>query len=137
MFDFRNDSTPAPTADEKIAALRDDLDSMTKLYNRADAKVTELHRMIKNVHDHILDVYAMNGNLDDDIKGIAELLDIALTKRITGSYTVEIEFSADVPLDFDNDDFALSYEISCDSYEADNFDFIEVSVRSYVEEEEN
>ena len=135
MFDFRNDSTPAPTADEKIAALRDDLDSMTKLYNRADAKVTELHRMIKNVNDHILDVYAMNGSLDEDIKAIAELLDIALTKRITGSYTVEIEFSADVPLDFDNDDFALSYEISCDSYEADNFDYSEVNADWTVEDE--
>ena len=135
MFDFRNDSTPAPTADDKIAALRADLDSMTKLYNRADAKVTELHRMIKNVHEYIMDIYATNGSLDEDIKGIAELLDIALTKRITGSYTVEIEFSADVPLDFNNDDFALSYEIDCDTYEADNFDFIEVNVRSYVEEE--
>ena len=124
MFDFRNDSPPAPTADDKIAALRADLDSMTKLYNRADAKVADLHRKIQNVEDHIKDVYFMNGVIDDDLRAIAELLDISLTKQITGSGTVTFEFTADVPLDFDDDlDLSVYFEtnnIDVNIFEPDN-----------------
>lgn len=124
MFDFRNDSPPAPTADDKIAALRADLDSMTKLYNRADAKVADLHRKIQNVEDHIKDVYFMNGVIDDDLRAIAELLDISLTKQITGSGTVTFEFTADVPLDFDDDlDLTVYFEtnnIDVNIFEPDN-----------------
>lgn len=124
MFDFRNDSPPTPTADDKIAALRADLDSMTKLYNRADAKVADLHRKIQNVEDHIKDVYFMNGVIDDDLRAIAELLDISLTKQITGSGTVTFEFTADVPLDFDDDlDLTVYFEtnnIDVNIFEPDN-----------------
>lgn len=124
MFDFRNDSPPAPTADDKIAALRADLDSMTKLYSRADAKVTDLHRKIQNVEDHIKDVYFMNGEIDDDLRAVAELLDISLTKQITGSGTVTFDFTADVPLDFDDDlDLSVYFEtnnIDVNIFEPDN-----------------
>ena len=124
MFDFRNDSPPAPTADDKIAALRADLDSMTKLYSRADAKVSELNRKIQNVEDHIKDVYFMNGVIDEDLRAVAELLDISLTKQITGSGTVTFEFTADVPLDFDDDlDLSVYFEtnnIDVNIFEPDN-----------------
>ena len=124
MFDFRNDSPPAPTADDKIAALRADLDSMTKLYSRADAKVADLHRKIQNVEDHIKDVYFMNGEIDDDLRAVAELLDISLTKQITGSGTVTFDFTADVPLDFDDDlDLSVYFEtnnIDVNIFEPDN-----------------
>ena len=124
MFDFRNDSPPAPTADDKIAALRADLDSMTKLYSRADAKVADLHRKIQNVEDHIKDVYFMNGAIDEDLRAVAELLDISLTKQITGSGTVTFEFTADVPLDFDDDlDLTVYFEtnnIDVNIFEPDN-----------------
>ena len=124
MFDFRNDSPPPPTADDKIAALRADLDSMTKLYSRADAKVADLHRKIQNVEDHIKDVYFMNGVIDEDLRAVAELLDISLTKQITGSGTVTFEFTADVPLDFDDDlDLSVYFEtnnIDVNIFEPDN-----------------
>ena len=124
MFDFRNDSPPAPTADDKIAVLRETLDSMTKMYNRADAKVADLHRKIQNVEDHIKDVYFMNGVIDEDLRAIAELLDISLTKQITGSGTVTFEFTADVPLDFDDDlDLSVYFEtnnIDVNIFEPDN-----------------
>jgi hypothetical protein len=83
-----------------------------------------------------MDLYSMNGEIDDDIKMIATLLDIELTKRITGTMTIEVEFTADVPLDFDNYDFDLSYDISCDSIEADNFEWNEVSADWDVEDED-
>ena len=115
---------PPPSADEKIAALRADLDSMTKLYNRADAKVADLNRKIQNVEDHIKDVYFMNGEIDDDLRAVAELLDISLTKQITGSGTVTFEFTADVPLDFDGDlDLSVYFEtnnIDVNIFEPDN-----------------
>ena len=124
MFDFRNDSPPAPTADDKIAALRADLDSMTTLYNRADASVAALHRKIQNVEDHIKDVYFMNGAIDEDLRAVAELLDISLTKQITGSGTVTFEFTANVPLDFDDDlDLSVYFEtnnIDVNIFEPDN-----------------
>ena len=132
MFDFRNDSPPAPSADDKIAALRADLDSMTKLYSRADAKVADLHRKIQNVEDHIKDVYFMNGVIDDDLRAIAELLDICLTKQITGSGTVTFEFTADVPLDFE-DDLDLTVYIETNNIDIDNFDANTISCEWDVE----
>jgi hypothetical protein len=115
---------PPPSADEKIAALRADLDSMTKLYSRADDKVADLNRKIQNVEDHIKDVYFMNGVIDEDLRAVAELLDISLTKQITGSGTVTFEFTADVPLDFDGDlDLSVYFEtnnIDVNIFEPDN-----------------
>ena len=132
MFDFRNDSPPTPTADDKIAALRADLDSMTKLYSRADAKVADLHRKIQNVEDHIKDVYFMNGVIDEDLRAVAELLDISLTKQITGTGTVTFEFTADVPLDFE-DDLDLTVYIETNNIDIDNFDANTISCEWEVE----
>ncbi len=127
MFDFRNDSPSAPptlSADEQIAALRADLDLMNTIYARSESRVTDLHRKIQNVEDHIKDVYFMNGVIDEDLRAIAELLDISLTKQITGSGTVTFEFTADVPLDFDDDlDLSVYFEtnnIDVNIFEPDN-----------------
>ena len=127
MFDFRNDSPPAPptlSADEQIAALRADLDLMNTIYARSESRVTDLHRKIQNVEDHIKDVYFTNGVIDEDLRAIAELLDISLTKQITGSGTVTFEFTADVPLDFDDDlDLSVYFEtnnIDVNIFEPDN-----------------
>lgn len=124
MFDFRNDSPPTPTADEQIAALREDLDLMNTIYARSESRVTDLHRKIQNVEDYIKDVYFMNGAIDEDLRAVAELLDISLTKQITGSGTVTFEFTANVPLDFDDDlDLSVYFEtnnIDVNIFEPDN-----------------
>jgi hypothetical protein len=119
----------------RIVTLESNLKSMTDNWSYASNRLAELRTKIENVRGHIWDIYSMNGEVDEDIQAIAELLDISLTKRISGRMTIEIDFSADVPLAFDPDDLELSYEISCDTYEADNFDFNEVRSDWTVEED--
>jgi hypothetical protein len=135
MFDFRNDSppTPPPSADEKIAALRAELDSMNTIYARSESRVTALHRKIQNVEDHIKDVYFMNGAIDDDLRAVAELLDISLTKQITGSGTVTFEFTADVPLDFE-EDLDLSVYIETNNIDVNIFEPDNISCEWEVED---
>lgn len=98
-------------------------------------QLEEMKAKIGNVKGFIADLYSMNGELDDDIKEIAEMLDIELTKAITGTATIEISFTAQVPLDFDTDDFELSVDVSCDSYEADDFEWNEDDTNIECEEE--
>ena len=123
---------PPPSADEQIAALRADLDLMNTIYARSESRVTDLHRKIQNVEDHIKDIYFMNGEIDDDLRAIAELLDITLTKQITGSGTISFEFTAEVPLDFE-DDLDLTVYIETNNIDVDNFDANTISCDWEVE----
>ena len=135
MFDFKNGSPPTPptpSSDALVAALREDLDNMTKCWTRSESRVSDLHRKIQNVEDHIKDVYFMNGVIDDDLRAVAELLDISLTKQITGSGTVTFEFTADVPLDFE-DDLDLTVYIETNNIDIDNFDANTISCEWEVE----
>lgn len=119
----------------RIITLESNLKSMTDNWSYASNRLAELRTKIENVRDHIMNVYSIYGEIDGDMEEVARLLDISLTKRISGKMTIEIDFSADVPLAFDPDDLELSYEISCDTYEADNFDFNEVRSDWTVEED--
>lgn len=132
-------SAPANSAtatSDEIIALKSNLDSMTSNWEFCRSELNSLRLKIDAVRGHILDLYSMNGEIDDDMQEVARLLDIELTKRITGTMTIEVEFTADVPLGFDNYDFDLSYDISCDSIEADNFEWNEVSADWDVEDED-
>jgi hypothetical protein len=132
---------PAPansataTSDE-IARMNEQMDVLARNVSTWRTNALELERKIDNVRGHIMDLYSMNGEIDDDIKMIAEFLDIELTKRISGTAVFEINFSADVPLDFDADDFELSFDVSCDTYEADNFEWDEDNTEINAMEED-
>ena len=119
----------------KVIELQSNLDSMTKKWEYQRNLVFSYRNKIDNVRNHIMDCYSIRGEIGQDLTGVAELLEIELTKHITGTMTIEVEFSADVPLDFDNDDISLSYEISCDSMDIDNFDYSEVNAEWTVEDE--
>jgi hypothetical protein len=82
-----------------------------------------------------MDMYSINGELDDDIHEIARMLDIELTKTLSGTMTIEVEFTAEVPLNYDKDDLDLSYSIDSHSHEVDNFDWTEVSADWTVNED--
>lgn len=97
-------------------------------------QLTEIEQQVRNVRGHIEDIYSMNGELDDDIKMIAELLDISLTKEITGTATFSISFTAKIPLGMDPDNFELSFDVDCDTYEAENFDWYEENTDVTAEE---
>jgi hypothetical protein len=98
---------------------------MTTNWEYASSKQRELIQKIANVKGHIFDMYSMNGEVDDDIKEIARLLDITLMKEIAGTATFEISWTAQVPLDFDADDFEITFDVNCETYEAEEFDWNE------------
>lgn len=129
---------PEPTVAEqqaKIIELESKLDSMTNNYSRIFQNNTSLNTKIINVRGHIMDMYSINGELDEDIHEIARMLDIELTKTLSGTMTIEVEFTAEVPLNYDKDDLDLSYTIDCNSYDTDNFDWNEVSADWTVDED--
>ena len=85
----------------------------------------ELRTQIKNVEGAIRDFYSENGDVSEELVQIAELLNITLTKRISGTASFEISWSANVPLDFDASDFEISFDVDCEPYEAEDFDWQE------------
>ena len=109
----------------EIANLKDQQDRVIEQRDHWMRKHTELQQKIANVKGHIFDMYSMNGSVDDDIKMIAELLDITLMKEIQGTALCEISWTAQVPLDFDADDFEISFDVNCETYEAEDFDYNE------------
>jgi hypothetical protein len=109
----------------QIENLRKDNERLQMNFDAARSRNEDLIRQINNVRGYVHDLYSMNGDIADDVKEIAELLDIEMTKSISGTATFEISFTAQVPLDFDPSDFELSLDVSCDSYEADDFEWNE------------
>lgn len=109
----------------EITNLRQALATSANVRDHWERKHNELQQKIANVKGHIFDMYSMNGEIDEDTKMIADLLDITLTKEIQGTATFEISWTASVPLDFDADDLEISFEVSCDTYEAEDFDYNE------------
>lgn len=120
--------TPEPTVSElslQINTLQREVERLQGNFDRTLARSRELETKISNVRGHIFDMYSMNGSVDDDIKEIAGLLDITLMKEIQGTALCEISWTAQVPLDFDADDFEISFDVNCETYEAEDFDYNE------------
>ena len=125
MIDFE---TPLPhtsadayteeTLKAEILRLEQNMDSFR-------SQTFDYQRKIKNVEGVIRDYYSENGEVSEELTQIAELLEITITKRVSGTATFEISWSAQVPLDFDADDFEISFDVDCESYEADNFEWQE------------
>jgi sugar-specific transcriptional regulator TrmB len=97
-------------------------------------QMNEIKDQVRAVKDYITNLYSMHGEIDEDIKEIAELLEIELTRHVEGTATIEISFSFDAPLDFDIDSFELSVDVTEDSYEVSNFDWFESSTDIECEE---
>lgn len=136
------DATPVPPTPEAWAALQsennrlnDDIERVRGLYASSSTSTQEYRQKIDNVKGYIRDIYSEDGEVDDRVKDIAGLLNIELTKSISGTAIFEISWTADVPLDFDPDDFEISFDVNCDTYEADNFDWDEENTSVSAEEE--
>jgi hypothetical protein len=97
-------------------------------------RAEDLNIKIGNAAGVVRDYISENGSITDELRDIAKYLDVALTKSISGTARFEISFSADVPLDFDASDFEISFDVNCESYEADNFDWDEEDTSVYAEE---
>jgi hypothetical protein len=110
---------------EEIDRLRSDLISMTANWNFAKASTAEYRQKIANVQGHMFDIYSMEGSVSEEIIAIAKLLDITLLKEIQGTAVFEISWTAQVPLDFDADDLEIGFDVNCETYEAEDFDYNE------------
>ena len=109
----------------EITNLKQSLATAENMRGHWERRHNELQQKIANVKGYIFDMYSMNGEIDEDTKAIADLLDITLLKEIQGTATYEISWTALVPLNFDADDLEISFEVSCDTYEAEDFDYNE------------
>lgn len=128
---------PEPTVAEqqaKIIELESDLQSMTTNWKYAAEQLRETRQKVDNVKGHILDLQSQYGEVDDEILEIARLLDITLTKEISGTATFEISWTAQVPMQFDPSDFEISFSVECDTYEAEDFDWSEENSEVNAEE---
>jgi hypothetical protein len=133
--------SPAPV-DNGVDDLVIQIEDLTKRLETAESYrnsyqrlLNELEMKIQAVKGFIADLYSTNGEIDDDIKEIAGYLDIELTKSVTGTATFQISFTAEVPLDFDADDFEISFSAECESYEAEGFEWNEDDTNIQCEDE--
>ena len=113
--------TPYPTREELATALAES----QRLHRLSQELNQEQALKISNAEGVILDYISMNGELTDELKEIAEYLGMSVTKEITGTFSLEVSWTATVPLDFDADDMEISYSLECDSYDAEDFDYNE------------
>ena len=125
-------TTPADTVPNdrddliiQITNLREQVDRLQRNWEYANNSNAELRQKIDNVKGLIRDLYSENGEILDYVEEIASLLDIELTKEISGTATYTISFTANVPLDFDADDFEISFDVNCDTDDAEGFDWNE------------
>ena len=110
---------------DEIAILKQNLANTQNMREHWERRHNELQQKIANVKGHIFDMYSMNGEIDEDTKMIADLLDITLLKEIQGTALCEISWTALVPLNFDACDMEISFSVECDTYEAEDFDYNE------------
>ena len=89
----------------EITNLKQSLATSENMREHWQRQHNELRIKIDNVKGYFFDLYSENGHIEDEIKYIAELLDITLMKEIAGTARYEINWTAQVPLDFDADDF--------------------------------
>ena len=130
-------STPAEERlreSNEMISLRSNLDSMTKNWefqrDRADAlarRADNLARAIGNAEGYIRDLYSINGYLHEDMKEVARLLGIELTKSISGRTIVVIDWTATVPLDYDDEpEVHIEADISDEGFEDFEYDASDV-----------
>ena len=128
MTDFVIDHAPAPTVEDltnKIATLEAEVLRLNNNWNFVTNDRNEYRQKIDNVKGYIMDMVSAGDSIEGEIKDIAELLDIELMKEISGTALFEISWSAKVPFDFDADSMEISFDVECESYEAEDFDWNE------------
>lgn len=113
--------------ENEIEQLKQKNNDLSMNYNAATRLKNEMAMKIDGVRGYILDVYSETGKVENELMEIADILGINMTKRVTGTYTIEVEYDFEAPLYFDNDDLELSYTIECDSYEVTGFEWNEIS----------
>lgn len=109
----------------QIATLQEEVERLNTRNTHAYSNLNDIERKIDEVKDYIIEYISGGSELLSELSDIAEILDIELTKTISGTATYEISWSATVPLDFDADDIEINFEVECQTYQADDFEWNE------------
>ena len=125
---------------KEFQRLLDEVDWRTSEYALAKERTTQANSRYTNLFDAVeefLKEHVKDEQVSiDDLKKLAEELDIELTKSIKVSFTVKCEYEFDVPLDFkdediDDSDFTIrissnvsdeDVEETSESFEVDDFE---------------
>jgi hypothetical protein len=87
--------------------------AMIKSNNKLTEEIKELQLKINNVKGVILEYISENGHLvNPELKYIADLIDMKLTKTVDVEYTVTFTGTAEIPIDVDVDDIDWEDEVS-------------------------
>ena len=121
-------SDPTEPTREELSLRINTLEREVERLNRYVRMHGDLSIQIGNVEGYIKDQYDINGELSEDLTEVASLLGIELTKEISGTFSLEVSWTATVPLGFDAGDMQISYSLECESYDAEDFDFNEDSM---------
>ena len=115
---------------DHIAALQKRVDSQSIQINSLNKSLTKKIHQIQNVKEYITEVYQENDLVPESLAEVARMLDIQLTKPISGEATFTISWRAQVPLDFDPDDMEISFSVDCES-DVEDFEWVEESTYVY------
>lgn len=104
----------------------------------AQYRLQRLEQFIASTRDFIITGLA-NEVDEDDLKRLAETLDIELTKEIEVTFRVDVTATVTVPIDFNEDDItdadfdvSVEYSGNHDDVECDSIDF---EVNNFIAEE--
>ena len=106
----------------------------------AEYRRVRLEELIATTRNFLLEHIANHdGASVDELKDLAEELDIELTKEISVTFSVEVTATVTVPVDFDEDDITESdFDISVEysgSHDDVECDDVEYEVNNFVSEE--
>lgn len=111
-------------------------DHITALQQRVDSQIIHIESLkksiaryvhqIQNVKEYITEVYQETDLVPDSLAEVARILEIQLTKLISGEATFTISWTAQVPLEFDPDDMEITFSVDCQS-DVEDFEWLEES----------
>lgn len=104
-----------------VAAYKSEIETMQAFINRLQESKNALTSKIANAKEFLIAAYHENSIDSDYIIELAEILDVILTKPISGEARICFRYTANVPVDFNPEDLLISYEVLCDTYEAEYF----------------
>ena len=122
--------TDTPDETDHIAALHQRVDSQILQINSLNMSLTRKIHQIQNVKDYITEVYQETDLVPESLAEVARILEIQLTKPISGDATFTISWRAQVPLDFDPDDMEITFSVDCQS-DVEDFEWLEESTDVY------
>jgi len=129
---------------EQLVTYSESTDNLIKAKSLKQAEIDNLRRHHNQVIETITEFLKSHiGEGDsasvDDLKELAEQLDIEMTKSITVKIEIEVEVELTVPLDFDEENIDDSdFDISCDFNGMTDVDVDDTSIEiTSCEVEEN